>query len=150
MNFLKRWIFITLLLFLILAPVSPMRAQAQTPEPTPEATSTVVPDAQTVVDQPASDNVTLPIWQLVTFVVGSFLGGGAISIVGFGVLATKIMQSPAALKNAEAVGNSVPQETANKLIDLANSAISIATLAKEVLDHIPADTKTPPEGSIAG
>lgn len=144
MNFVKRWIFMTLVLFLILAPVSPMRAQDV--EPTPEATVIVVPeDGQPVVDPPAppvpEGSITLPAWQLFAFVFTGFLSGGTIGVVGVGMIAKNIMNNPAALKNAEDVGNSVPQQTANKLIDLADSAIAIATLAKEALDRVPAETK---------
>lgn len=153
MNFVKHWVFMTLILFLILAPVSPMRVQAQV-DVTPEPTPVVVPvEVQPVVDpvqEPNTGNVTLPVWQLIAFIVGGFLSGGAVGVVGVGAAAKSILSNPAALKNAESVGNSVPQETANKLIDLADSAIAIATLTKEALDHIPAETKAQPGGGAVG
>jgi hypothetical protein len=149
MKHLKRTVFnILAALFLALFFVGAVMAQDVTPEPTPEVVENDVPDV-VVVEQPSSENVILPAWQLFAYIFAAFLGGTTIGVAGAGAVARSIMNNPTALKNAESVGNSVPEGTANRLIGLADSAMSIAALLKEVLDRVPADTKaqsteTPP------
>lgn len=127
--------------FFLLFGLLPVMAQDIEPVPTaePEAPVVVVPDEQPITVPEGS--VILPAWQLFAFIFSGILGGGALGVAGVGVLARNIMNNPATLKNAEAVGNSVPQQTAERLIDLADSAMSVAALAKEMLDRVPAETK---------
>lgn len=75
------------------------------------------------------------------------MAGGGLTIVSLGRLADKIRNDPVALKNAESVGNSIPAETANKLIEVVDSATKILTLFKEAIDHVPAESK-PGSGAV--
>lgn len=155
MSLFKQWLFTTLVILFVFAPfdrVVGLTDEPPIPQPTPEATTVlIVPDEQPVEvpDAPPSTDipdgsVLLPAWQLFAFIFSALLGGGALGVAGVGVVAKSIMNNPAALKNAEAVGNSVPQNTANRLIELADSAMSVAALAKEMLDRVPAETKPLP------
>lgn len=112
--------------------ISPIMAQDEVSDASPPTvTESNVPDG----------SVVLSVWQLLAVALAFFLSGGAISVGGLGYLADKIRNDPVAMKNAENVGNSIPADTANKLIDLADSATKIATFMKEALDRVPAASK---------
>ena len=117
--------------------VMPLVAQEATPEVQP-----VMVVIEAPVAAPDASAVTLATWQLFAVIIGSVLSGGALSIVGLGMLADKIRNDPVSLKNAESVGNSVPAATADKLIAGIDSMVKVLALFKEALDRVPAETKT--------
>lgn len=121
-----------------------------------DGTDTVV-DATAVPDDPsldATDNAPAPLPQgtvLVT-VTEIFLGlitaasaGGLVGVMGIGVLADRLRRNEVTIAAIEKLGDQVPPETANKVIDLANqvqsSVDSVAKLLSEALDKIPAASK---------
>jgi hypothetical protein len=141
-------------------------AQAQTPEPTPAATTqAITPDAEPtaeavstpeatpsdaiVIEQdgtitipvdetPSPDGaITLTAVQLILIVVGALFAG----TISSGGVAYFIMQDPSRVKMVEQLGNSVPRETADKIVAIVDVFSPILVLVKEAFDNRPYEEK---------
>lgn len=113
MTFVKQWVFMTLILFLILAPVSPMRVQAQvdvTPEPTTEVQPVIVITpipAQTVEPTQPAPVVVVPVEVQQTaqdYSLAAFALFAAIALIVVGGIAGVAIRYVANLVPAEFAG----------------------------------------------
>jgi hypothetical protein len=156
---------LTLLLCLLLT----LPALAQTPEPTAVATPETTPsetaapiatqEAPAIVidtgegtvtipvdETPEPDNrVSLTIVEVILMVVGGMITGGA----GVGTLAYFIMKDPSRIRLMEKLGDSVPPETAAKIVGVIDVFTPILTLAKEMFDRVPYADKNAIEAGVA-
>lgn len=144
---LKHLIVIALLCLCIL----PAMAQDATLEATVDAAPVTVIDGQgegdTIVNVEAPETpVETPSTNVLSVSnILSFLIGGIVSAAGviafIGTQARNAMQDPAKMVLAERLGDSVPQETANKLIDGLSDVLAFL---REATDRQPALLKPSP------
>lgn len=74
--------------------------------------------------------------------------GNVLTIRGLGSLANRVMSDKPLLASIEALGNSTPRETTDRILtvfailgDVTKSLESIAKLGREAFDGVPADSK---------
>jgi hypothetical protein len=164
-----------LLLLLILILSLSIPALAQTPEPTiaptpeaapsdePTAEAEVTPEATPadaiVIDTGDGGSVTIPvdetpepdneisltIIEIVLMVIGSIITGGA----GVGTLAYVIMKDPSRVRLMEKLGDSIPPETAAKIVGVTDLVTPVFVLLREMFDRVPYADKNAIEAGVA-
>jgi hypothetical protein len=133
-------------------------ALAQTPEPTAvatpdgtlaapvatqEAPAIVIDTGEGTVTIPvdetpsADGSITLTAVQLILIVVAALFAG----TISSGGIAYFIMQDASRVKMVEQLGNSVPRETADKIVAIVDVFTPILVLVKEAFDHRPYEDK---------
>ncbi|MGB1285224.1 MAG: hypothetical protein ACPG7F_01725 [Aggregatilineales bacterium] len=79
---------------------------------------------------------------LVLIVVVSATTGGGIAAIGILAFLNRLKDDPAFMKSVEQLGSSVPQEHADKLIELSKIIRISTEVVEEALDGIPASEKS--------
>lgn len=88
----------------------------------------------------------LTIWELGAIILSGFVSGGVVGIGGVGFIARRIMDDPKGVVAVEKLGDSVPAETAARILDFSRSVVDVMRLLEEALDRVPAAEKPlPPE-----
>jgi hypothetical protein len=108
----------------------------------PDGTVTIPVDS---TPETSDNRVSLTIVEVILMVVGGMITGGA----GVGTLAYFIMKDPARVKLMEKLGDSVPPETAAKIVGVIDVFTPILTLAKEMFDRVPYADKNAIEAGVA-
>lgn len=148
------------LLFILLA--LPTLAQESTAEPTPAATVEAAPilivtaepgsgnDVNVTVNNPPATNETPPptttdtpilsLGNLVSFLVGGVVAAGSV-LAFIGAQARTALHDPARMVLAEKLGDSIPKETADKIID---ALTNITAFFREATDRQSILTKPTP------
>ena len=89
-----------------------------------------------------ANEVILNVWAILTIVLTSFLGGGAVTIAIAGTIAKNILSNEASIKAVEGLTDSVPADIAKKILELAETSKPVIELIEEAFDGVPAETKT--------
>lgn len=147
-----------LLLILFLVMVVPVVAQDATAEAVPtveagevtiidgegEGTTVITVEApETPVETPATN--VLSVSNILSFLIGGIVSAAGV-IAFIGTQARNAMNDPAKMVLAERLGDSVPQETANKLIEGLNNVVDFL---KEATDRQPALLKPSPSSNVS-
>lgn len=137
-----RNIFMIFVPLLILAAVLfPIPAFGQD-TPAPEATAEVaavstpqpLPDGPPVVQANNSGTILLVIFGVISVALG---GGGLLTMI------ERFRQRKENVAATEKLGDSVPKEVANKLLNTIDTLAALLAVGREALDGVPADSKPP-------
>lgn len=140
MNPLKQWLFQTLLILLILAPLSPMQAaQVDTPEPTPEATPIVVPDPQPDTDAGDIEQIL----KIAGLIIAGIVTGSLATIGGVIALIRAIRKDPEKMALIERLYDSRPDDTRARIRGGIEAVKEAVALADEATDGVPLRNKEP-------
>lgn len=85
--------------------------------------------------------LALTIAELLAIIVASVISGGGMVGIGVVGLVKIIRNDPSAMVAVEKLGDSVPREHADNILEFTRGAKEIAILAEEALDGIPASEK---------
>jgi hypothetical protein len=91
--------------------------------------------------QAIDPTITLSVWQAVTGVVLAVLSGGALTIAGVGVLVERVRKDNETMTAIERLGDSVPRELAEKMLDFSGALRSISAMMQETFDGVPVTQK---------
>lgn len=130
-----------ILVFVLLFGVFGSFVSAQGTEPTVEPTpvATEVPSEPEV---PVEENETVVnIWTIIVAVVGAFIGGATTGSLTAVWLIRRIAADKQTVAALEKLLATLPEETREKLFELANTFDEAVELAKEVLDGVPVTDK---------
>lgn len=145
---MKKWI-LALVIFLMVggfalaqdatesAPVNAPVATGEAPAPANEGQSSADPA------------ITLKWWQVLSGLAMAVAGGGAIGIIGFAVIATRLRNDKVTMQAIEGLANSVPADVAKLMLNLSRSTEAVAGLVEEAFDGIPAASKVTIEANPA-
>lgn len=115
-------------------------AQA-TEEPTVEPTP-VVTEVPTEPEVPVEDNETVVnVWAVVVALGGAFISGIAAGSLSAVYVLRRISQDRGAVAALEKLISALPEESRQRLLDLANTVDEAVELAKELFDGIPVEEK---------
>lgn len=151
---------LALFIVLLFVGVLPVFGQDATAESTVPAGSVTVIDGEgqgdTIINVEGAETPSTPVETPATNVLSisniiSFLIGGVVFAGGvmayLGTQARAALNDPAKMVIAEKLGDSVPAETANKLID---GLTGVLEFLKEATDRKPALLKPSPNSSVSG
>jgi hypothetical protein len=124
-------------------PAEPTNQVVDVIDGTGEGATVIVEASETPVETPATN--VLSISNIIAFLIGGIVSfAGAMAWLGS--QARIAMQDPAKMVLAERLGDSVPKDTADKLIDGLNTVVEFL---KEATDRQPALLKPSPNTSVS-
>lgn len=132
---------LVLVFVLILGAFGSMAFAQATAEPTvaPTPAATEVPVEP---EPPFTENETfVNVWAIVVAVGSAFISGIAAGSLTVAYILRRISHDRGAVSALENLLKVLPEETREKLFELANTFDEAVELAKEVLDGVPVDTK---------
>lgn len=89
------------------------------------------------------NEIVINVWTLVSIIGTAIVTGGALGIGTLGIVARSILNNEAGVKAVEALGDSVPANTANLILEVVRNTEPVIDLVEEALDGVPADSKEP-------
>ena len=87
-------------------------------------------------------DLALNLWELLAILFGVFTAGGFTAITFFGMVSRRVHDNPALMRAIERAADNVPRETADRILQFAESMDKVTLLLDEAFDGVPADEKT--------